>query len=304
MKQTIFVTGATGAQGSSVVSALLAENKFKVRAITRKPYSEKALQLKAAGAELIQADLNDVESLKQAMKGCYGVYGVTNFWEHFDKEYQQGINLIDAVKDSNIQHFVFHTLPSYTKLSSGKYPTPHCDIKAALQDYCQSLAVPATFVHIAFYYENFFNFFPPQPLEDGSFAFGFPQGDTNLAMVCIDDLGGVVCSLFNHPREYIGRTVGVVGADDTCSAYATTMSEVLGVSVHYNYIPRDIYAAFNFPGAEELANMFEVQRQYIKERQVDLIESYALNPLMQSFKSWVKNNKTRFEQIFTSGAAL
>jgi len=33
--------------------------------------------------ELVAADLDDVESLTNAFKGCYGVFGLTNFWEHF-----------------------------------------------------------------------------------------------------------------------------------------------------------------------------------------------------------------------------
>src|SRR6478735_7343876 len=97
-KKLILVTGATGAQGGSVARALLADEHFSVRILTRNGSSPKALELKAAGAEVAQGDLDDTASLIRAMRGCYGVFGVTNFWEHFDREYQQGKNLIDAVK--------------------------------------------------------------------------------------------------------------------------------------------------------------------------------------------------------------
>lgn len=73
------------------------------------------------------------------------------------------------------------------------------------------------------------------------------------------------------------------------------MSKVLKQNVYYKYIPRDVYAGFGFPGAEELANMFEVQRLYIKERHLDLIESYGLNPSMQRFEKWLEKNKDKFE---------
>jgi hypothetical protein len=39
---------------------------------------------------------------------------VTNYWEHFGKEYQQGTNLVDAVARADIQQFVFSTLPYAT----------------------------------------------------------------------------------------------------------------------------------------------------------------------------------------------
>ena len=34
--------------------------------------------LAARGVEVVQADLNDIESIKKAFDGVYGVFGVTN----------------------------------------------------------------------------------------------------------------------------------------------------------------------------------------------------------------------------------
>ncbi|MGC4100745.1 NmrA/HSCARG family protein [Ferruginibacter sp.] len=295
-QQTILVIGATGAQGGSVAKELLTQKKFAVRILTRNPTSDNALALIQQGAAVVKGNLDDKESLKEAMKDCYGVFGVTNFWEHYQNEYQQGKNLVDAVKESNIEHFVFHTLPSYFELSKGKYPVPHCDQKAALQEYAKSVGVKATFLRVAFYYENFFTFFVLQPAADGSYFFGFPQGDTPLAMISVEDVGGIVATIFDHPADYIGRTVGGVACNDTCDAYASIMSKALGKKIRYQYIPRDQYAAFDFPGAVEIANMFEVQRLHTPQQlvQINMIESYGLNPGMQGFEQWVKKNRHRF----------
>ncbi len=35
---------------------------------------------------MVKADLDDVESLIAAFKGAYGVFCLTNFWEHFSIE--------------------------------------------------------------------------------------------------------------------------------------------------------------------------------------------------------------------------
>ncbi len=294
-QRIILVTGATGAQGGSVALALLHNNRFAVRILTRNAHSAQAIALQNAGAEVVQGDLNDPESLKQAMSGCYGVFGVTNFWEHFELEYQQGKNLIDAVQQSGIRHFVMSTLPDYHALSKGELAVPHCDMKAALENYARSRQVFFTFVHVAFYYENFLHFFPLQKSTDGHYCFGFPQGDTKLAMFSVEDLGGVVSSIFDHPLEYIGRTVGVVGEDRSCAEYAAIMSRVLGREVRYQHIPREQYASLGFPGAEELANMFDVQRRFIPNRLVDMIESYALHPNMQSFEKWLVKHSQQFK---------
>ncbi len=301
-KPIILVTGATGAQGGSVARALLASDKFAVHILTRNPSSKNALALSAAGAILIKGDLEDKKSIIAAMHNCYGVFGVTSFWEHYHNEYQHGINLLDAAKTAGIRHLVLHTLPNYSQLSGGKYEVPHCDLKAALKVYSRQMKLPATFVQLAFYYENFFNFFPPQPQEDGSFSFGFPQGDTKLAMVSVEDLGPVVATIFNHPDAYLGRTVGVVGADDSCAQYAAEMTEISGKKINYQFIPRDVYAGLGFAGAEELANMFEVQRLHIPDRQLDLIESYGLHPGMQNFRTWLTANKTAFLEMLEKSA--
>ncbi|KAF8545774.1 NmrA-domain-containing protein, partial [Imleria badia] len=74
----VTVFGATGKQGSSVIKAFLADRTFIPRAVSRNPNSEKALELKQLDVEVVQGDLWDVASLKNAMKGAEGVFGVTD----------------------------------------------------------------------------------------------------------------------------------------------------------------------------------------------------------------------------------
>ncbi|XP_027738596.1 nmrA-like family domain-containing protein 1 [Empidonax traillii] len=75
-----------GAQGGSVVRALLDDGTFRVRAVTRSPRKAAAEELKRRGAEVVKADQDDEPSLEQALAGAYGAFVVTNFWEHCSKE--------------------------------------------------------------------------------------------------------------------------------------------------------------------------------------------------------------------------
>ena len=99
-KKTIAVLGATGAQGGGRVRAILSDpdGGFTARALTRDPSSEKAKALAEAGAEVVAADLDDVNSLIQAIEGAYGAYCVTNYWEHFSPETElaQARNIVQA----------------------------------------------------------------------------------------------------------------------------------------------------------------------------------------------------------------
>ncbi len=300
-KKTILVTGATGAQGGGVARHLLAGGKFAVRALTRNPESDAARALKRAGAEIVRGDLGDAQSLARAVRGCYGVFGVTNFWEHFDQEFAQGKNLVDAVAAAGVQHFVFSSLPS-VKDVTGDLNVPHFEMKAELEKYTREQDVPATFVHVAFYYDNFLTFFPPQSDGNSGFAFGFPQGDTPLAGVAVDDVGGVVSQIFERGSDFLGKTVGIVGEDIPAAEYAATMSRVLGKKIAYNYIPREVFASFDFPGADDLADMFEFNRVHVPNRRADAEQSRTLYPKMRSFEEWMRENTERFSSLFADAA--
>jgi uncharacterized protein YbjT (DUF2867 family) len=303
-KKKILVIGATGAQGGSVARALLNNGNYHVCCFTRNAASEKAAVWRNAGAEVAEGCLEDMNSLTKAIEGCYGVFGITNFWEHFDKEFDLGKNLTDAAHQSNIQHFVFSTLPSYRKVSKGDFSVPQFDNKAELEEYAKSLGLKATYVHIASYYENFFTYFRPQKGEDGHFHFGFPQGDTPMAMVSVADFGYVVAAIFNHPAQYIGRTLEVLAEEETCTTYADAISGVLGEKVVYDYIPHAVFASFPFPGAELLAHMFEVQRRFVLPNKKDKQECYLLHPQMQRFEAWLQANKEAFAYMKEKTTAL
>ena len=87
-KKIIAVVGATGAQGGGLARAILgdASGGFTVRALTRDVKSDKAKELAKQGAEVVEADVDDLESLKRAFKGAYGAYCVTFFWANFSAE--------------------------------------------------------------------------------------------------------------------------------------------------------------------------------------------------------------------------
>lgn len=292
-KRKILVTGATGAQGGSVAKKLLSDGRFDVRIFTRNGKSTNATALQKAGAEIYSGDFNDVASLRSAMENVYGVFAVTDFEEHTEREIFHGKNLIDAAQYSGVEHFIYSSSPNYHKLSKGEHSVPQCDIKARLQEYTKSLKVPASFIHVSFYYENFIDLFPLQRDRHGNLHFGFPQGNTKLAMTSVTDVGGVVAKILDHPEQYLGRTVGVVAEDRPCEEYALLMSKALDQNVYYHHIPRDIFIGFDYSQADRWADVFEVQRRFIPDRHIDMIESYGLYPAMQTFETWLRHNKDK-----------
>src|SRR4051812_20699704 len=103
-KKVIVVFGATGAQGGGLAHAILNDptSEFAVRAVTREPNSDKAKELEKMGAEVVSADIDDMESMKRALDGAYGAYFVTFFWAHFspEKEMGEAKNMATAAKEA------------------------------------------------------------------------------------------------------------------------------------------------------------------------------------------------------------
>src|SRR6186713_2154846 len=114
MAKIIAVLGATGRQSGGLAREILADPSggFAVRAITRDPNKDNAKALASKGAEVVSANLDDVESLKKAFAGAHGVFGVTNFWEHFsaEKEKAQAKNIAEAAKAAGVKHVIWSTL--------------------------------------------------------------------------------------------------------------------------------------------------------------------------------------------------
>lgn len=68
--------------GGSVANYLLQfPDQYTVRALTRDPSSPNALALEKRGAQVVRADLTKPQDLPSALDGCWGVFGVTNFYD-------------------------------------------------------------------------------------------------------------------------------------------------------------------------------------------------------------------------------
>jgi uncharacterized protein YbjT (DUF2867 family) len=309
-KKVIAVTGATGAQGGGLVRAILAdpEGPFVVRAVTRKPDSEKARALARLGAEVVAGDADDPPSLNRAFAGAYGVFCVTNFWEHFsaEREGAQASAMARASRRAGARHVIWSTLEDTRKwlpLADGRLPTlhgsykvPHFDAKGAVDHVFADEAAPTTYLLASFYWENFIHFgMGPRPGPDGSLVLALPLGGVKLPGIAAEDIGKCALGLFRRGTSTIGERFGLAGEVLSGPEMAAKMGRALGRNVSFNDVPFDVYRGLGFPGAEDLGNMFQFQAILADEflRSRDPARARSLNPGLLSFDAWLDANAAR-----------
>ena len=307
-KKIIAVVGATGSQGGGLVRAILNDPSggFTPRAITRNADSEKAKKLSELGAEVVTADVDDVESLKKAFKGAYGAYCVTFFWEHMspEKEKQHAKNLAEAAKQAGVKHVIWSSLDDTRKwipLSDNRMPTlqnnykvPHFDAKGEANKYFTEAGLPVTIFNTVFYWDNFIYFgLGPKKGQDGKITLTLPMADKKFPSIAAEDIGKCAYGIFKSGDKYMGKTVGIAGGHPTGKEMAKGFSDVLGQEVVYSPVTPEMFRGFGFPGAEDMGNMFQFkqdfEKDYCNSRSIELAKS--LNPSLQSFTDWVKKNK-------------
>ncbi|KAF8552073.1 NAD(P)-binding protein [Imleria badia] len=244
----VTVFGATGKQGSSVVKTLLADGTFTPRAVTRDPSSEKALELKRLGVEVVQGDLWDVPSLRNAMKGAEGVFGVTdpydpeNLAQGETSEMLMGMNLVDAAIEANVKFFVWSSLPHGTRLSSGKYHSiHHFDNKANVDDYLRASQLPHAILHTGWFSENTWNYnYLSLTPDSTSYELTIPKYDPKSPQYFTwveRDLGQCVLALLKHYEDesahILGKTFYAVSDKMSHTDYANEIEKVIGKPVRF-----------------------------------------------------------------------
>ena len=309
-QKIIAVMGATGAQGGGLVRAILADRNggFAARAVTRKTDSEKAQALAKLGAEVVAGDADDAASLARAFAGAYGVFCVTNFWEHFsaEREAVQATAMARASRKAGAQHVVWSTLEDTRKwiplddarlpTLAGQYKVPHFDSKGSVDHVFAEQAAPTSYLLAAFYWENFIHFgMGPRKGEDGNLVLAMPLGGAKLPGIAAEDIGKCAYGVFRRGTSAVGQRFGIAGDVLSGTQMADNMSRRLGKVITFQDVPFDIYRGLGFPGAQDLGNMFQFQAilgdEFMRSR--DPKRSRELNPELLSFDAWLRANASR-----------
>jgi uncharacterized protein YbjT (DUF2867 family) len=248
-KDLIVITGATGQQGGATAQELLAAG-HRVRAVTRKPTGEAAKALAQRGAEVVQGDLDDAESLKRAFAGAWGLFAVQNTWEAgVEREEEQGKRVAEVAQQTGVQHFVYTSVASADKRTG----IPHFDNKWRVEQRVHELRLPSfTIMRPVFFMENWTSpWFKPY-IDQGNLAVAL-EPKTKLQMIAVADVGRYGRAAFERHAELNGRAFDIAGDELTMPETAAIISKAAGKPVKHLQLPiEDVRKA-----SEDFAAMLE-----------------------------------------------
>jgi uncharacterized protein YbjT (DUF2867 family) len=229
----ILVTGATGNQGGAIARRLLSQG-FRVRAMTRNPDSDKARFLTRLGAQVVQGDFDEPQSLERALEGVWGAYSVQNSWEAgVEKEEEQGKLFAELARGKGIGHFVYSSVGSAQRGTG----IPHFDNKWRIEQKIRELAFPSyTILRPAFFMDNFLSpWFKPAIME-GKLSLAL-QPETVLQMIAVEDIGRFGALAFESHEKLNGVELDIAGDRRTMPDVAEIISHAMDKRVVFDQRP-------------------------------------------------------------------
>jgi len=298
----VVVSGATGAQGGSIVNSLLATGHYKVRGLTRKPNSAKAQELAAKGVEVVKCDLSAKEDVKNALKDADIAWIVTNFWDpsiigtDVKEEERQGKMIADVAKEIGLNWLIYSSLPDTTTESGGKYPDIlHFAGKNRVEQYIRTVGIPnTTFIYLGFYAQNI-GTFAPMNSKGNEVEVAFPYLGENDVLPVIDsegDTGPIVAKIIEEgPSKWNGKKVPIAAEYITGKQIADTLSKVTG-KIHKFRTLSDEDIAKEFPSMNsdeiQMYKWYKEYGYYGKDNEIrDISIAKKLHPNIKTYEQYV-----------------
>jgi uncharacterized protein YbjT (DUF2867 family) len=273
-KSLLAVFGATGNQGYSTAQVVLSDpdlsKRYAVRAVSRDISNPKMQDLKAKGAELAQADLNDTSSLPAALKGVEYLFFMTATQYQGNSreiETRQAKDICSAAVKEGVKYIIFSSMSHPFKISNGALKNIEAfDVKAEIEEYMRSLPVKSAFFAPASFMQNFATYSKPYPSQkgDGTYVIAnILNLDTRVPLIDITDSGKWIGGILSDPEKYEGKFFAAAENMYTWPEACEIISKVTGKTVTYQQVPDEVFKGFLPPHSKDtLYEMWALFRDY------------------------------------------
>lgn len=272
----ILITGATGQQGGTLAKLLLQKNR-KVYALVRNIQSPAAQGLKKEGANLVKGDLNDFDSLEQAVNGIDSIFLMgTPFEDGIEDEIRRGKMMADIAKEKNIRHLVYSSVANANR-STG---IPLFDSKYKVEQHIQNLGIPCTIIGPTFFMENLLG----PGLEQGQLALPLSPSSI-LQQSALQNIAEFSALVLEHGKTFLDKRIDIASDEVTGKQAAKLLSNELGHRIRYVSVPIDRVRE----GNEDMARMYEWYEKI--GTGIDIPSLHQEYPQVNwlTFKDWAKS---------------
>lgn len=275
-QQLLVIIGATGQQGGSLAEYVLSDPslsaRYKVRGITRDDTKPAANALRAKGAEVVTADLDDPASLERALAGVHTVFITTRTIyddQTKEREVRQGKAAADAAVAAGAVYLIYSTEVHCEAINGGKYPVAAYDSRAEVEAHIRALpGVRSAFYAPGTFMQNLSGIMAPRPAGDdqpGVYVIASTvPGDCVFPWIdVVADTGKVVGAILAEPDRFEGKTLYAASELHTFDELAAKLSAHTGKTVRYVALPEDKFREHLPPAAREpVVNMFRFIAEY------------------------------------------
>jgi uncharacterized protein YbjT (DUF2867 family) len=232
-RQKILLIGVTGGTGGNIIKGFLQQNVTNLRAITRKiDLNRPSLaKLNDAGIELVEADLDDENSLIPAFAGISAVYchaTAPDAAKPSPLEVERAKKVAQAAKQANVQHFVYNSAGGADRNSG----IIHIEQKYQVEQIFKQAGLPTTMLRACLFMEELWKKYTRPSILKGSFPFAI-QPDRPLHLITTKDMGRIAAYVLKHPAQYIGKEIELAGDVLTPIQMAEAFSQAQGKKVVY-----------------------------------------------------------------------
>ncbi|MDQ3738337.1 MAG: NmrA/HSCARG family protein [Actinomycetota bacterium] len=279
----ILVMGATGRQGGATARELL-KRGHQVHAFTRSLDTPAAQQLAADGASLVHGDLDDPDTVRQAMQDVAAVFSVQAITSGLDVEARQALTAVDAAHAAGVGHVVYSSVDGAER-SSG---VPHFESKWQVEQRLHELGIPTTVLRPVFFIDNFADHVAPQQVDGELVVRLALREDKPLQMIATADIGVFAADAIEQRDTHVGISIALAGDELTGSQIAAALQEASGMQTRFETQPIDEVRAFS----SDMALMFE----WINDLGYDHADIPALrrqHPGLRTLRDWLSESDWR-----------
>ena len=241
-QETILVTGAAGAVGSTAQTAIaiLLEQGHRVRAMVRK-LDARADKLRGMGAEIVVADMLDIIAVRAAMQGCAVVYFTMSISPSF---LEAATNVAVTAKSLGVKAFVSLAQMTLSQMSdTATTSSPQQKQEWLAEQMLRWSGLPVVYLRPTAFFDGMFLVQGAKGIRDDN-AIRLPFGDGKTALIAGADVGAAAAAVLSNPAPHIGKFYDLTGLRSlTMTQYAQEFSAVLGRTIQYVNVPPEIWEA-------------------------------------------------------------